>query len=443
MTYDLWFGSTHHSVGQGLMHSAVLCDEGTVPGKGGAILSVVYDCGSSTSNWKDRLSGELEALEESIRGKGFKSTTHSSSSRIPLDALYLSHFDADHVNGVPHLLKRFNPASIVIPATTAAERVLRVIHTTGNGKLPNLSDTLIDMLVDPIATLKGLSGNETDITVINDPPTAPEERIAPPEEGPKTKGTDGNYAVIRPNQANSGTCTVLSLQTEIIWVVIPWVQPAISSIKDKFREKMGYISDSAFDADLRTLLENLDSNRDRFNAAYKAALKTKRKSDVINFTSLCLYSGPPASVEYRAYRTRKLPTYSAKERWVSRSPIEAWGFGPGWIGTGDANFSTTKAVNAFKQAFQRHLKNVGQVTLPHHGSEHNISTKFAQLFETNVTWIANAGSGNSFNHPANATINLVSSLGQNFVLVNENDKSRFQQCHRIKVDTYPRRRASI
>ena len=65
---------------------------------------VMYDCGSSSS---------LESLKKCLRDnlKG-DSTIH---------AVFISHFDEDHVNGLPYLLKKYEVKHLFIPLITEEE----------------------------------------------------------------------------------------------------------------------------------------------------------------------------------------------------------------------------------------------------------------------------------------------------------------------------------
>src|SRR5262249_27971115 len=96
-----------HPVGQGLFHSgSIRC--------GSAHFDYVYDCGSSSINMKRRTK-LVEFYNRDL-----------SPAKKPLDAVFVSHFDNDHVNGLDALLnlKRANPTArfLIMPYLSPLER---------------------------------------------------------------------------------------------------------------------------------------------------------------------------------------------------------------------------------------------------------------------------------------------------------------------------------
>jgi len=94
---------TFHSVGQGMFYSCHIwlrrCHEP---------LTVVYDCGSSSK--KEYLESEIDYLiAVGVR---------------EIDMLIISHFDRDHVNGIPRLLKLLKVKSVYMPYLTPRQRLL-------------------------------------------------------------------------------------------------------------------------------------------------------------------------------------------------------------------------------------------------------------------------------------------------------------------------------
>ena len=82
---------TFHPVGFGAFYT----EQHTQNGKNAII---VYDCGSRTKGVD---------LESYIKGLKF-------SPKV-IDILFISHFHADHINGIPFLKKYFTIKKVVIP----------------------------------------------------------------------------------------------------------------------------------------------------------------------------------------------------------------------------------------------------------------------------------------------------------------------------------------
>ena len=84
------FQRTFHAVGQGAFYSEEISDK-----PGGRLFRMVYDCGSSTFSNKDMQ----------------KKATSDLGADTEVDLLIVSHFDRDHINGIPAL----NPKRVMIP----------------------------------------------------------------------------------------------------------------------------------------------------------------------------------------------------------------------------------------------------------------------------------------------------------------------------------------
>jgi len=93
---------TFHSVGQGLFYSGLI-------NTGDELLSLVYDCGSLSKG--DFLKNEIFNL---INELNFK-----------LNLLVISHFHADHINGLNYLLAKLQYIdTIVLPYLNPLERLI-------------------------------------------------------------------------------------------------------------------------------------------------------------------------------------------------------------------------------------------------------------------------------------------------------------------------------
>ena len=91
----------------------------------------VYDCGTSDGS---------SALQDAILA------CRSQTSRI--DALLVSHLDADHVNGLDRLLGSVSVATVYIPHVSAVAPVLEILEADLEGAV---SASLIEALTDPVS----------------------------------------------------------------------------------------------------------------------------------------------------------------------------------------------------------------------------------------------------------------------------------------------------
>ena len=121
---------TQYPIGQGSFHAGHL--EWTVESSPRSEkFHYVYDCGTSDGS---------TALQNAILA------CRSETSHI--DALFVSHLDADHVNGLDRLLGLISVHTVYIPYVSAVAPVLEIIETDVEGAG---SASLIEALMDPVS----------------------------------------------------------------------------------------------------------------------------------------------------------------------------------------------------------------------------------------------------------------------------------------------------
>lgn len=402
---DLWFRTTDHAVGQGLMCSGELSDDG-----GNSLLTYVYDCGSSES-------GNAGILKREVRA--------SVGMRESVDVLYISHFDEDHVNGVKFLARERKIGTIVIPSTSLAERILRFGGTHG---VSASSVSSIDAAIvrDPQVGLAEVSPDSEIVVVGETPPLGRWDDQAEVDEGELT---------ISPVDRN-GAAQVWTPGAPV-WMLKPWTVPEVASAKNLFLHELGFKDEDTLEKNVQMLLQS-DAGRSAVRKAYKSALKKVRKSNVLNFTSLCLYSGPAVSPR-ATYRARRVPNgvftptgWQVREERAERSDVGAWGVRPGWIGTGDALLKEKRRSSRFESEYSQVAEFVGSITLPHHGSKRNFSPRVMLDSPKSMVAVASSGTKNNYGHPSPEVLAAVSSSGGHFVSVNESEHSRFTQVRHLK-----------
>jgi hypothetical protein len=100
-----------HKAGQGCFYS------GIINANGRDRFSFVYDCGST--NGAGILRQEIARFEDEM----------ATAGKTEIDLLVISHYDADHVNQLPSLLKNLNCRIAVLPYLTNLER-LKIYYST-------------------------------------------------------------------------------------------------------------------------------------------------------------------------------------------------------------------------------------------------------------------------------------------------------------------------
>lgn len=413
---SLRFRSIHHSVGQGLMSSGVLkfCQDS---GQRSTLLTTVFDCGTVTGDVEERdkrICMELGQLECST-----------------IDVLYISHFDEDHVNGLPLLIPRFRPTKIVMPAVSAAERLMRIVATRSSDELLQVSEVTWNLVLDPVSHLEQMTDGESELIVLEpniDESVGSSEPLEPPDAS-----SAGAPLVALPTGKNLGRGVVWSSEGETMWLLRPWVQPAVGLRTHAFIEALGCSDEAAFNRALPKLLEKIETERGRIRAAYEKVVP--RKTDLMNFTSLCLYSGPPPSLKFDADSEECEDCGSLVSLFLgccytseSRGSVRVCPEKPGWISTGDATLKPRRSLELFRTAFKDVFAITGQITLPHHGSSNNIRAEMIEAFPEETIWIASSGSTNRYGHPSHDLLQALTTAGRQMVVVNESASSRLVKC---------------
>lgn len=116
-----------NSVGQGLFYSGSITNDNLK-------FYFVYDCGSSSKDIY--LKSEVERIREKIKSK-FKC----------INLLVISHFDADHVNGIDRLLTEIGVNTVIIPYIIPLHRLAIAI------KYPNEEPSYYSFMSNPIKFL--------------------------------------------------------------------------------------------------------------------------------------------------------------------------------------------------------------------------------------------------------------------------------------------------
>jgi len=110
------FTETFYNVGQGLFYSGLIKNYKQQ-------LSFVYDCGSKSPNRGKILEDAIEEFSESF-----------GDSTKKIDLLVISHFHADHVNGLEKLLDMAEVNTVVIPYFPPIVRLYYALANPGQDK---------------------------------------------------------------------------------------------------------------------------------------------------------------------------------------------------------------------------------------------------------------------------------------------------------------------
>lgn len=363
MQCNLLISRVQHGVGQGGFHtSSFYLQSADEDSSFEHRFDLVFDCGTLSkgpdgSSPQDFIAARIEA--------------HLPSAPI-VDALFLSHLDSDHFNGVEALCSIKQVKQVFLPYFQQAELALfmaqhvlahdsaalgpaglaAAVNALGGGPLFGVPVTLVGAPLDegPRGELRERQRDQ------------PGERISVVEI---------DFAgVRRPVGQTLPRGSELGLQwagLELPWTLLPWSykqSPAGLARLLADVPMLAALAQAATTVKARDM-EALLTLRPQIRASLSKIIKAAGGVEAADFNapSICLYSGPrddDARIEESQYRWRGTGYSLAQD-----DPI-------GWITTGDAVLGRyeTEFIGVFATA----LKQCGTYVVPHHGARKNHSS---------------------------------------------------------------------
>lgn len=375
----------------------------------------VYDCGS------DPIAGVLQSVLSIVARRPSRQ----------LDMLFVSHFDRDHICGIPHLLhkkKGLRVDTIVMPYLDDIDRMIafgRSAATSGERVAERFHE---DLVVDPLGTMASFEPRQI---IMVKPDDENEDGLdffeLPPAEPPRS-GLDGmpwkgkdpmGWGSTRPtsHRLPEGATVVQRIEfdvgagTEGGWVLKPYVKRASQRDRDAFcaavEVALGWTRDS-FGEKIKDKKERrrlVTTHRTAVARAYAWAFGDK------NETSLTLYSGPA--------EPQKAGAVLRNSQMFAKARV-------GWMGTGDLGLKDPLTVQRFQNYYRDEMDWVTTFMLPHHGSAHNFDSS---LFMIDAElWVAAAQPiHKKWKHPAPEIVRAVRASGARFRKVGSSPKSLLEE----------------
>ncbi|WP_179286103.1 MBL fold metallo-hydrolase [Prevotella intermedia] len=336
----------------------------------GSTFTIVYDCGSTTLETKD-FEAKIEYFFRERQG-------HIRKWPYQIDILFISHFHADHINGIKHLKKHCNIKKVVIPLIDDEEKAILKVSNYIEDK-EKLHDELIDNPED-------FFGENTTIIRINTDYNLENQKSI-------------DISEINDNQTlSSGTILVHKEKKHIDfdWVFIPFNYKQEERI-EKFKLEIDAINKERKEKDPKNLsLAEMD-NIEYIKKNKKDLIKAYRKVEGdLNKTSMVLYSGPRKYNRNNCY----LDSYSL------RCVYNLWShclvprrLRSGCLYTGDINLNEDDLVKDINEKLDKVSQFIGTLQIPHHGSWYNFNESILKINELSCV-IFSFGTKNRYGHPA-------------------------------------------
>ncbi|WP_219967444.1 hypothetical protein, partial [Propionibacterium freudenreichii] len=346
------------AVGQGGLHyGRIGDDEGT---------SWMYDCGSySRRCYFEREVDYLRSLSPPIR-----------APRPTLDVLYLSHFHEDHVNRLVLIAATFDVKRVVIPRTSALERLHVFLTWSHTPYTPAGHQRLgAALAANPASVLHDLFPDaDVDEVTPEEQPPPPRDGDLPPDEPPPDEGhSDARRWPGSPRpvttaiRAPHGVTHIAAARgpwsrSTPIWDLIPFALPTMLTVYGQVEADLLTKFPTFTAAQLTALLGNPSAllnwlaaaaTRRKVQDAYADAMRRNSLGANQNLTSLVLLSAPADRNNLCVH-----PVGSPVDR---RS---------GWLHTGDVDVPVGSSHEAALSAFvAQHAHRLQWYSLPHHGAD--------------------------------------------------------------------------
>lgn len=372
------FSRTFHPVGQGAFYTEQHYEDQ-------AVLTIVYDCGSLTPKKEKFLRKVATALPpDSV-----------------IDLLFLSHFHADHINGLDELKKRYRIRTVVLPKLTEEARIL--VKLENYLEYSGFSTALIDdpqayfgeqtlvIQIEAIGEQGPLNGVENldAIPIEVFPAGQADEPIIPP--GIVNDSEEKIPAV------PSGTPIRLRTKTTPFWEYLPY-NYEFAGRRSEFLKLLE--TEGIELIALHTLEQVLDKQKP-LTAAYR-----KLNGD-LNENSLIVYSGPLTEEVHLVHKGLSHGYWPHFYHKVEEA---------GCLYLGDANLSVPFIMPDLQRRLAKQWPKIHTLQVPHHGAVKNFNPI---IVAKGMHAIISFGTTNSYGHPSTYVIGQLNRLGATPALVTE------------------------
>lgn len=409
---------TFHPIGQGAFYSESFHYNKKK-------INIIYDCGSLTSI--DEIKNEIEL---------------SFPENTVIDAVFISHFDTDHVNAIPFLINRCNVKNIFFPLISEEDKILLKIKAILEETVNVFAINFIENPKHTIVNLINLKDNNIPrliaVQAIND----------------ETQENNEQYDHVIPSGIDVSDIISSDLKN-LKWEFIPHNFKQKERIKE-FRELKQYkdllkeVPDYSLE-NLSSYLQNSKDSKDKISELREAY---KNISGNLNSNSMTLFSGaisenlPNHSVvnsritltnirannnvcsspfEDFRLKNRRLENLHLKNLYKSKlndyhSQFYYFSFkrNSGCLYTGDYDASKEEHFCSLKEKYNKYWEYIQYFQVPHHGSKNNFNEKFVDF---NKIYIVSAGSKNQYKHPHNEVIREILIKNAHLFIVTEVSKS--------------------
>lgn len=439
-----------HNVGQGGFHSAFV--QATL-NSGVFRYDYVYDCGAlSYGKRTTALGRQLKAYRPRPTANG----------QYVVDALVLSHYDRDHMNGAEELVKLCQVDQIFLPALTPELLGLEIARQSSELSQTHISDLFAAAYSEtlwgcPIVRISRGGPGDGD-----GPPNEPDLPVHPLERAGRT--TEGSHpthfpAPLTAVDASTGAPLRRTFDHEVnvqlkahtvpVWRFKFWnqnISEELTVLILTALDQIGFPLMALEDVNgAKTIVNWLASktNRDSLIDAYRFAyeeyedmiLTGVARTGFANYVSMIMFSGPIANASVHALRTTgpeapmaaPVCPWNCEFEWAATRSV-------GWMGTGDAMLGEPQVWSEFEEHFKDELPATSTILLPHHGAAPKFGARFyhPELSSGGRINVLSYGARNSYGHPASSVIDQILIASARHVAVTE--QNSYPYCELVRCN---------
>ena len=347
---------------------------------------IVFDCGTVSRGAPRRIIKEAFRQDEYIK------------------AVFISHFDADHVNYLESLLNYCNVEIVFIPLITDEEYALSLWRNRGDRDYIEFIDRLQE----------GDRIRNTQVIRVKALPLEDRDEPVPPEEPLDIS----EYGVTGKFEISSGTEVIVNRGGGIDedWVCLPFnfqYEKRHKLFAAELRDLMGfYYFDVGFiTARLADILEKEEMRR-----KIKDIYSSETIPGTINGNSMVVFSGPRNEGLRQYLSDDCCPKYRVNIHLDISREAPA-----GCLYTGDYEADGEQEWCHLVKYYGKYWRYTGLVQVPHHGSRRNFNRN---IIEMGSMFFINAGTKNKYKHPHVDVLTSLILSGKPFFWVNEQEESR-------------------
>lgn len=387
MKNKVFITRTFYPVGQGAFYCEKICSE-----KKEHIFTMVYDCGTSNKQIIVR-----------------KCVDRCFSKDKIIDALFISHFDKDHISGIKYLLDTCNVKNIYIPYLTSEIKFIFNFYFWKNNKLNSFECRFLN---NPGEIVK--KDNLTKVYYITN------DEIQ--------KNTEDDINIINSNSISK--CKQFSVLNNYDWIYKPynWKHNSkeISKLVDTIKNKLHIKNIRDFiHLDNKVYYQEWDYISNELKKIYKDVC------DYINNTSIVLYSGSNTNFDiqhlsdcqfinnkciscktfnYKLCKNNdchnciyKISNPLCLDKSECMKKMHS-----GCLYTGDISLKKQCIVSDIINFYSNYLNDIAVLQVPHHGSANNApNSNFFQKFNFKHYVISAGGA----THPTKSLVKLYERFG--------------------------------